>query len=45
MDELHQIRENVSYERKEIDLRNPLLREGPAIGAHTGMDTFTNSNC
>ncbi|KAI7786144.1 hypothetical protein LA080_004528 [Diaporthe eres] len=32
-----QIRENVSYERDEIDLRDPLLREGPAVGAHTDV--------
>lgn len=37
IDNLYQIRENVSYERDEIDLRDPLLREGPAVGAHTGM--------
>ncbi|KAI0191097.1 hypothetical protein F4808DRAFT_444098 [Astrocystis sublimbata] len=31
------IRENVVYDREDIDLRNPLLREGPAVGAHTDV--------
>lgn len=30
----------MSYDRDEIDLRDPLLREGPAVGAHTGMKPF-----
>lgn len=32
----------MSYERDEIDLRDPLLREGPAVGAHTGMLPFSS---
>ncbi|KAF2968413.1 hypothetical protein GQX73_g5174 [Xylaria multiplex] len=31
------IRENVEYYRSEIDLNDPLLREGPAQGAHTDV--------
>ncbi|KAI1110908.1 hypothetical protein F5Y14DRAFT_443640 [Nemania sp. NC0429] len=34
---IHVIRENVKYNRSEIDLNDPLLREGPAKGAHTDV--------
>jgi len=32
----HRLRKNIPYFRKQYDLNDPLLREGPAQGAHNG---------
>jgi hypothetical protein len=32
----HRLRKNIPYCRKQYDLNDPLLREGPAQGAHNG---------
>jgi hypothetical protein len=32
----HRLRKNVPYRRKQYDLNDPLLREGPAQGVHNG---------
>lgn len=32
----HRLRKNVPYHRKQYDLKDPLLREGPAQGVHNG---------
>lgn len=32
----HRLRKNVPYSRKQYDLNDPLLREGPAQGVHNG---------
>ena len=33
----HRLRKNITFERNQLDLNDPLLMEGPARGVHNGM--------